>query len=1253
MADSNKLELVVEVDVNKANASIKSINSGLSSMEDAARRAGSGAASGIDGFTVSMVKGVAAGELFVEAIKKVIEFTKEWTLDAARSAAELERQVAVTNAAGKAFGITNERAQEAVETFKAVGYTASESEGVIRKLIVSQLGLAKTEGLAKLAKDAAAFSTTGVKAADAAEMLLRAVETGQSRGLRELNIYVDLNEATEHAVLLAQLRGKTLDENQIKQVRWNAVVEAAVGLQGAAASQSDSLAAAEKALGREIEELKEEIGKPFVQWLKDVVHNLGEGVKWLIKHKDAVILFAEGVGVAAGLLATYKIAEMIAGITLSVEALTAALALNPWALLITGIVAGGAIIYKTWKDTQEQLDRGYEDLRRKGFQKQMFEGKLTPDDVKRMGNYSDNDIKEIISGKRLLPGETWGDFSDLGLPKLVKGKNGIYTWQSPDEKKKAKEPTNEELKRQLEDRKQILEAQRTAGDYLLRSLEEQANVEREATKARLEDSMKIIAATNDEAQALNETTRAKKLADEERLAGEKKIYAEEVRETARLSTRVDAATGQIRKVTLNDNTLTKIHEGTAAKIRAFDAKWNEDEARRMDALFSAAMARSQRRFEEGLYVREQQAQWQGNAVAPERDGAIIAAIEERKRAGLAALEGATPKTDAQKLQVENAKTAIEKDAIAERTRLEQQEQQMREAAEDRTINIRLAGVEQRKNLELAQLEQVDAITLQDKVRVEQMKTELEVRAIKERAKIEMEQIDLQTERQVIAAQRSAMAQGIFYQPYLDQLATKIRDLGKLEKDALQQATTSEVDVAQAKGAAETRRIVVDHYRSIFDSLKQQAGGVFDALVTKSQSVWSAIGNSLKTALLTAIKDVVTSRIAAMLMYMFTGQRVTFAGGGAGTGGSGGILGGLLGVGTVPVFGGGGSGGWGPGWTGPNQTPPGAMSFSGGAASAGGLVLAGIGAGGVPVFAPASGSGTSGAGGTVGGSGTTTGGLFNWGGMAAGWKDALTRLGNIGFKPERWRVDELGNMTKISDARGIGGMKGGALLAAGAMLALDGLRRGGWVGVGETTAGGAMIGAKFGGPLGAAIGAGIGFMAGVVRLFVKGAAEKAHDKIKALYGVDISDKGVLQQVVDTAKSAFGGNLDMAIRSPQIRDLIQLYAMTTGQNPKGMPQSVTPLSLVESGGGFYQATQYSNGQPLAGLAGLPSLDQVAGGTMTNAGGTVVIPLQIDSQAVGSVVIQNGRVVTQGAITAMKSNSGRREMTALQLSPGTLVS
>ena len=104
---------------------------------------------------------------------------------------------------------------------------------------------------------------------------------------------------------------------------------------------------------------------------------------------------------------------------------------------------------------------------------------------------------------------------------------------------------------------------------------------------------------------------------------------------------------------------------------------------------------------------------------------------------------------------------------------------------------------------------------------------------------------------------------------------------------------------------------------------------------------------------------------------------------------------------------------------------------------------------------------------------------------------------------------------------------------------------------------------------------------------------------------------------------------------------------------MPGTVTPLSLVETGGSLFQAPQYNNGTPLPALGGLPSLDRVAGGVASNAGGTIVIPLQIDSTAVGNVVIQDGRVVAQGAITAMKSNTGRRELTALQLSPGTLVS
>ena len=71
--------------------------------------------------------------------------------------------------------------------------------------------------------------------------------------------------------------------------------------------------------------------------------------------------------------------------------------------------------------------------------------------------------------------------------------------------------------------------------------------------------------------------------------------------------------------------------------------------------------------------------------------------------------------------------------------------------------------------------------------------------------------------------------------------------------------------------------------------------------------------------------------------------------------------------------------------------------------------------------------------------------------------------------------------------------------------------------------------------------------------------------------------------------------MAIRSPQIRDLIQLYAMTTGQNDRHARHSAP--SLVETGGSLFQSPQYNNGTPLPALGGLPTLDRIGGGVAYN--------------------------------------------------------
>ncbi|MBI2817958.1 MAG: hypothetical protein HYX72_13575 [Acidobacteria bacterium] len=237
----------------------------------------------------------------------------------------------------------------------------------------------------------------------------------------------------------------------------------------------------------------------------------------------------------------------------------------------------------------------------------------------------------------------------------------------------------------------------------------------------------------------------------------------------------------------------------------------------------------------------------------------------------------------------------------------------------------------------------------------------------------------------------------------------------------------------------------------------------------------------------------------------------------------------------------------------------------------------------------------------------------------------------------------------------------AAALAGIGLFLGGMQRGGVSGLAMTTAGGALTGFKFGGPVGAAIGAGVGFVAGLFGLFRESPEDKARKKIRQTYGVEIHDKGVLREIVEMAKQGFGGNLDMAIRSPQVRDLIELYAMTTGQSASGLPAKMSAVSLVQTSGSLFQQPGFSNGSPLSSLGGALStigLDRIGAGSPANAGPMVInitVPgaKEFFEKETVRVVVENPRAVQSAAVNAIRANSNRREMTSLQLSPGSLTS
>ena len=1133
MANNNQIELVVTVEVDRANKSIKAVNASLSSMEAAATKSARGASQGIDGMTTSMVKGATAGNLLAEGIKTALGWLKEMTLEVAKYAARTEVMSVVTNKLAEVNGHSAQFVGMLVDRIKQLGITTQESHGVVQRMIFAELDLAKATELARVAQDAAVISNTD--SSQSLENIILGITTGQTRLLHTMGLQVSLEQTIQEE---EKKLGRAISETEKRSAVLNKVLQEGVKIRGSYEAAMEKVGKQMTSLPRYFAEAKNAIGEQFLPEMRKVIDGLKELAVWLKDNAALVGDIAKGVAAAAAMIAAAALATKIAEIGTALGSLAAFAAANPIGLIAAGFVAAGAIIYSEWRKMEQpfrEMDLAYQ----KWLTGQIT-GAKTGADLK---SATDKVEKSFAAGA--ITAKEYAQAMDM----LDAAQARVYKWGSIADFSK-----NLGLDIKIPDPK--------AGAAAAAALAEMTRKEQISNEKAFRDRAL-------EAAKSGLTGFAKDVSDVNAEIGKRTVMVDE--------------RGVSHPVALTKKAWASIIEEIRYKFDAFKQKFAKDNREHLAEYLKGEEEAAEKRREWESRLYQQRLQNDVDVANRNLDHLRDVYAFEEQRAGL------------------------ERDA------------------------------------RLRQVEGADAQTLQQKVAVEQQKATIEIDYLQKVHEVKRALYDMDT-RRMLLEEELALTRLKYKADEIKARIAELTEQRRVIRDQGDEANDAAIQAARDNAANRTTQLVREHNRQIFDSLKQQAGGVFDALLTKSQSVWKAIANSFKTAILTAIKEVVTSRVAAMLMQMFTGQKVSFAGGGAGLGGSGGMLGGLggwLGMGAVPVFGGGG------GWTPGAQTPPGGMAFGGGMTQqqaaqvilGGGAAGAGAGSGGV----------TSKAG---------VGMLGNLKQSIAGWKDLLTSLGNIGFKPERWSMDEAGNMTKLANAKGVGGMKGGAMLAAGAMLAMDGLRRGGKIGVAETTGGGALIGAKFGGPLGAAIGAIAGFAAGMARLFIKGAVEKARDKIKNLYGVDISDKAVLQQIVDTARQSYGGNLDMAIRTQQVRDLIQLYAMSTGQQTKGMPAQVHPLDIVQSGGSLYQSPGYSNGTAVPGMGGLPTLDRIGGGV---ASGASPLFIQLDGPATTSLlrgeavqaIASNPRVVQSAVMSASKSNAGRRELTSLQLSPGLVTS
>jgi hypothetical protein len=248
--------------------------------------------------------------------------------------------------------------------------------------------------------------------------------------------------------------------------------------------------------------------------------------------------------------------------------------------------------------------------------------------------------------------------------------------------------------------------------------------------------------------------------------------------------------------------------------------------------------------------------------------------------------------------------------------------------------------------------------------------------------------------------------------------------------------------------------------------------------------------------------------------------------------------------------------------------------------------------------------------------------------------------------------------------GVNGVAGAALFTGGTMLAQQGLlgsSRGTLGGTAMGAVGGAAMGFQMGGPLGAAIGGFVGLGIGLGEMIagVESPETEAKRLVKELYAVNI-DTAMAKQIVSLAQSKYAGHVSIAVRDPDVRKMLELYAQGTGQK---MPLSATTPrggSLAEQGGNLYQQASYVNGAPYTFASNLPVLGGLGGGTYptpgspSTAAGMGPISLSLNVGGGDAASFFTGQVVTpsyvaDASMAAQNASYGRVQQSANMQVPG----
>lgn len=1143
-------------------------------------------------------KQIVDAGIFVGILEKVLSGLKAVTVDAALYAARTDQLGVALGAVANAGKISTVSLQQAEKGIEKLGVTTQDTRANLARLVGSQVEYTKGIELARIAQNLGRISGEGTAAAF--ERITNAIVTGQPELLKHLGLNVNL-EAEYNKVAGAQSRSvDSLTALEKVGIRTNLVISAGANYNGVYAASLNTVSGRLLSLTREFLEAKNAVGGEFQKEAGAtllVMEKLAEAFRAFPTVGADLIRI---LGVVGGALAFIFGGTVVAGIGLVTVAVAGlSFAVGSLSRFVDGLVDNYIFLSGKIRDSDflTAASQKFNEIAYQDFLKQE-NGRANA--VIRANQITEATRKKVIEAERQSAGER-----DQARSLEIGGIRAVNL---------ERERSIREKSTFIDDKGQVQDAKLTATTLAninataqakiaieVRKTEEQIRKEHEKTLDLIQDNEKVNIQSRSDLQDLtNENFFAKDIIGKRNL--EDLTYE------------------------LHRETISRIFAADVANINAQTARdiahTREEEARKGTLASKVAKL-----------VGEKQAQ------ADE-------AIAQSRRKSEDALEK-------ERIQIQNARDARDRVSAKQREDYEAETQQ-------RIFAIQRSNLERSKEYQLEQLNLVSDQSLQAKLRLEAAKFAIERDALARIAALEIAALDARHNRELAKIKDANLKAGLSDEESL-KVVQQNNERYQIERAQIAKDANAQIAIAASRTANRQAQEVLDYYKSTYDSIKSSASGVFDEIFTKSKNIFQAAGDVLKTAMLTALKEVVTSNVAAAFTKLVTGASVTFAQGGLpGQDNAFSKLAQALGIGSTPVF----NGGKVPKIEQPNHI--GDARLGGGPATAVNSVFI-PGSGANPIISqPTFGAGVPGGVGTVvgtppylgggaagasqGAAGQVAGAAGIFGGLKTSVGGFLTQLGQIGATSKIFQ-------------NGIYGAKGGGLLLGGGILAADGLRRGGLLGLGETTAGGALIGAKFGGPVGALIGAGIGFAAGSIRLLFKGAQTKLIEKVKSQYGIDI-DKDTANQIMSIVKSNFGGDLNVALASPQIRDMLELYAMMHGQKFSGGYAKQQATSLVQSGGAVFQSPNFFNGSQLPDLGGeIPTLGLSGAAQQQQAATNQPYAINIkatDDQISDflttktlSIARENPGVISKATTAGYSNNSGRRESTALAFEPGTVMS